>query len=147
MQLVPVNDTHTFINGTWRFMQDLAAPWRASCVAERYIRGKWFREAINRQYNDLCKVWHSPSEPFYEVSKTQPGCPMKSGVKKIKIFLLNFPSSVQLFMLLGWMDFRHGSPYFQSSFAQFYSCSLCWTLAWSFRWWIQIGWWKTIEGV
>lgn len=59
---------------------DLQSPWEAHLITEKYDRGQWLMQAINRKYPDICVSLKNPLEPFYEVTKNLPGCPMKAGV-------------------------------------------------------------------
>ncbi|CAG9798429.1 unnamed protein product [Chironomus riparius] len=34
LEFIPVNDTHTLVNGTWNFMKDLKSPWPVHFFAE-----------------------------------------------------------------------------------------------------------------
>ena len=69
------------LDGKWKFTKALKAPWKGSLIFERYERGKWHVQAINRKYEDICPALHSPVEPIYDVFKHVPGCPMEPGVK------------------------------------------------------------------
>jgi len=78
--LIPENDTHTFINGKWKFNKPVTPPWHGALITERYERGQWQIQAFNRNYTDICPTLHSPTEPTYEIFKHVPGCPMDAGV-------------------------------------------------------------------
>jgi len=80
LELIPENDTHTFINGKWKFNKPLRAPWKGSLTFERYERGQWHVQAVNQKYNDICDVLKRPMEPLYDVFKHVGGCPMEIGV-------------------------------------------------------------------
>ena len=80
-ELVPVNDTHTFTNGSWKFLHRLQSPWRGSMITEKYVRGEWLMQAFSRQYSDICATFHNPLEPFYDFTKDMVGCPAEKGVR------------------------------------------------------------------
>lgn len=80
LELIPENDTHTFINGKWKMVNDLNSPWKGSLKMEKLIRGEWLVQAFNREYQDICPTLHNPAEPYYSVFKDVPGCPSKAGV-------------------------------------------------------------------
>ena len=96
-KLVPVNDTHTYTNGSWKFLRPLQSPWHGSLKTEKYIRGEWLMQALSRQYADICESFHNPLEPFYDFTKDMDGCPAEKGVGLnflmdlfLKYFVLNF---------------------------------------------------------
>lgn len=81
--MIPENDTHTFLHGKWKFAKPLKAPWKGTLTFERYERGQWFVQAINRKYSDICAILKNPMEPVYDVFKDIAGCPMEAGVNDI----------------------------------------------------------------
>ena len=86
LKLIPVNDTHTFINGTWTFLKDIKSPWPVHITAEHFHRGHWTMRAFNRLYKDWCFSMKNPMEPFYFGFKNFQDCPIKAGVSKFSFF-------------------------------------------------------------
>lgn len=78
--MVPVNDTHTFLDGKWKIIEDLDSPWKGRLTMEKYTQGQWLVQGFDRKYDDICPTLHSPAEPIYNVFKNVPGCPSKAGV-------------------------------------------------------------------
>lgn len=87
IELYPENDLDLFINGTVKLLQSFSkVPGRM--YFERYIRGKWHQEVLNRKYPDLCFSLFNPMEPFYETTKDFPRCPFNAGVSDEKLEML-----------------------------------------------------------
>ena len=80
LEFIPVNDTHTFVNGTWNFMKDINNPWPVHFFAEHYVQGQWLVQAYDRHYKDFCDSLKNPIEPWYFMFKDRKGCPIKAGV-------------------------------------------------------------------
>ncbi|KAL7012763.1 hypothetical protein ACKWTF_015029 [Chironomus riparius] len=74
------NDTHTFLNGSVKFMTGFARlPGRV--YTEQYVRGKWIVQLFDRQYVDMCVAFHSPTEPFFNQTRSFPSCPVMPGTE------------------------------------------------------------------
>lgn len=87
-ELIPENDTHTFINGSVKSLDDIKAPILTLITAEYYTRGEWVMRAFNRTYPDFCFSMKNPIEPWYYVTKDWGSCPYKSGVSRSYLNLL-----------------------------------------------------------
>ena len=73
------NDTHVYFIGTVKFNRSFSAiPFRF--FTEKYDRGQWFVQVIDRKYDDICVTAHDKKEPFYPSIDSLPKCPMKAGV-------------------------------------------------------------------
>lgn len=80
IEVIAQDQSHSFLNGTFNFLKDLKAPWDYRMFTERYERGHWNVFAFNKRVADFCAVMHKPSEPWYAIYKTIPGCPAAEGV-------------------------------------------------------------------
>lgn len=104
LEVINVDDFHSVLNGTWKFTRDIEAPWNFKVFTERFERGQWNVFAFNRRVNDLCSVLHNPTEPWYNIFKHVQGCPIKSGVRKYHLNLLNNnPGFSRAFLQLEWV--------------------------------------------
>lgn len=77
------DDTHSFLNGTWKFTHEIKAPWHLIFYTERYDRGTWYRNGVSKDIPNFCAVIHRPSEVWYNIYKTVPGCPLAKGVNLV----------------------------------------------------------------
>ena len=81
LEVIPENDTHTFINGTWKFLKRIESPWPMHVYTEHYIRGEWLVQAFDSfHYKDFCQSIKNPAEPWYYAFKGFKGCPIPEGV-------------------------------------------------------------------
>jgi hypothetical protein len=80
IQLIPQNDTHTFLNGTIKFLQDMKQKWRTRVYTEKKVQGQWLMQAFDRTYDDLCVSMFSPLEPFHKYVKDMKKCPLQAAV-------------------------------------------------------------------
>jgi hypothetical protein len=76
------NDTHTFFNGSWKFLKDVSTPWYTHFYVERELRGSWVINSFDRNNTDYCANIHNPLDPYYYMFKNVQGCPIKAGVLK-----------------------------------------------------------------
>lgn len=82
------NDTHSYINGTWKFLKDIQRPWMFTMFSEKNTRGQWIVEVFNRKVPDMCLELHNPTQPWYYVFKHVPGCPLVAGVSQKNLDIL-----------------------------------------------------------
>jgi len=82
LELIPENDTMTFINGSWKFTKPVVGPWPMHIFAEHYVQGQWLVQAYDRHYKDFCGSIKNPVEPWYYATKNLQGCPISAGVSK-----------------------------------------------------------------
>lgn len=82
LQIIAENDTHAYMNGTWKFTRELKAPWLFLLYTERFERDKWNLFAMDKRITDFCAVIHNPLEAWYSIYKDVSGCPMKKGVNR-----------------------------------------------------------------
>lgn len=80
MEVIAEDQKHSFLNGSFKFMKDLKAPWDYKLYTERFERGQWNVFAFNKRVKDFCAVMHKSSEPWYGFYKGVPGCPAAKGV-------------------------------------------------------------------
>lgn len=80
LEIVATDDTHSFMNDTWKFTGDITAPWFYHMYCERYERGQWNVFAFNKRVPNFCAAVHRPPEPWYNIFKKVHGCPIKNGV-------------------------------------------------------------------
>lgn len=100
LEIIAENDTHAYLNGSWKFLKEVSSPWVYVIYTERFERGQWNLFAFNKRVPDFCKVIHSPTEPWYMIYKNVPGCPLKAGVGIIyrfdeiadKLYFIRSPS-------------------------------------------------------
>ncbi|CRK97122.1 CLUMA_CG010519, isoform A [Clunio marinus] len=98
MNLISVNDTHTYLNGTFRTLINMP-PWHARVFTEKLYGEKWEIFMFNRNMPNFCSLWHLPTEVWYDITKKFQNCPFKVGdivpldMVRINDFSLNFPKS------------------------------------------------------
>lgn len=80
IELIPVNDTHTFINGVIKFPKGAKEPWKVHIYAEIYERSEWLKQAVNHHADNVCSTMFNPLYPSYPWTKTFPGCPLAENV-------------------------------------------------------------------
>lgn len=80
LKILVVNDTHSYFNGTVEFKKDLRRPWVYRILAEKYHRGQWVVQAMDRRIADMCEKMHDPSELWYNIFKNVEKCPRPAGV-------------------------------------------------------------------
>ncbi|CRK97123.1 CLUMA_CG010520, isoform A [Clunio marinus] len=78
IELVSVNDTHTYLNGSLTTLFELP-PWPARFYTEKLYGDKWEIFIINRQVKDFCSEMHAKNEFWYEIMKHFNPCPYKIG--------------------------------------------------------------------
>ena len=83
LQIYAENDTHTYFNGTWKFVKDLKKPWRYHFYTEKYVQGKWLIQAADMHISDMCQELHNPTKPWYSVYKHVEKCPRPAGVNSL----------------------------------------------------------------
>lgn len=79
LELVPINDTDTFINGTLKINKIIQEPLRVVFDFKRYFRGQWVLE-LKKTYDNLCPDLHDPMSMVSFFTKYLPKCPMEAGV-------------------------------------------------------------------
>lgn len=79
-QIISTDDTHTYINGTIKFNADIKQPWKAKLFSEKYDRGQWVVDILDRNVDDACQKMTDPMSPLYMYEYDQPRCPIKPGV-------------------------------------------------------------------
>ncbi|KAG5681612.1 hypothetical protein PVAND_011028 [Polypedilum vanderplanki] len=80
-EYIPFNDTHTFVNGTWKFLIEVKSPWKFRAYTERKYGSIWSMTAFDRTYKDFCAILNNPLEPVYPFTKDQPKCPIPAGTE------------------------------------------------------------------
>lgn len=83
LEVLVESDTDIFLNGSVKIMKELKSPWLSEYYAEQFYRDQWVRSPIQRKFDDLCQVFHSPTEMWYPILKDVPGCPFAEGVSNI----------------------------------------------------------------
>ncbi|KAG5676551.1 hypothetical protein PVAND_006376 [Polypedilum vanderplanki] len=79
IELIPINDTHTYLNGTLQFLQDIHHGWKARVYIEQRRQNQWQIQAFDRTYKDLCDNLAMLKEPFYPYIEHMKKCPLKAG--------------------------------------------------------------------
>ena len=79
-QIIPINDTHTVLNGYVKFLKGITAPWHVHWHTEQYERGHWLQRGYVQDIRDFCKEVHNPVQPWYYVTTNFKGCPIPAGV-------------------------------------------------------------------
>lgn len=79
-QLIAVNDTHTFINGSLTFLEDVKKSFPVTLHGEHYERGQWLTQGYVQKIKNFCQELHNPLQPWYYISKKFNGCPISKGV-------------------------------------------------------------------
>lgn len=84
MEVIAVNDNENFLNGSFKILHPIKAPFKGSFTTTRLIRGQWVKAEINRQVSDLCSAMINPVDIVYRLLKNvKSRCPVKAGVKLI----------------------------------------------------------------
>lgn len=68
------------MNGTWKFLKELKKPWKAHLQLEKYDRGEWLVQALDKDYDDFCEPLHRVTEPWYYFFEDKESCPVPAGV-------------------------------------------------------------------
>jgi hypothetical protein len=72
----------SFINlGEIPFPSGLKSPVFYEVYVEKFIRGNWHKEILDRKGDDFCLTIQSPSEPWFALTSmfTQKTCPFQAG--------------------------------------------------------------------
>ena len=85
-QIISTDDTHTYVNGTIKFNAEIKKPWKAKLFSQKYDRGQWVVDILDRNVDDGCQTMRDPMSPLYMYQYDQPACPIKPGV----IYLVHF---------------------------------------------------------
>lgn len=82
LEYIAESDTVVFANGTWKFLEEVKSPWKATLFTEKFIRGQWSVEAFFKKIDDFCKVIQDPTQPWYPVTSKfeHKKCPFPAGV-------------------------------------------------------------------
>lgn len=89
-ELATTDDTHTYMNGTAIFKAEITSPCKGSIKSEKFNRGQWNIEALNRNVEDVCTRLWDPMSPLFPYFYDQPRCPIKIGVNFINFQFLEF---------------------------------------------------------
>ncbi|CRK97124.1 CLUMA_CG010521, isoform A [Clunio marinus] len=76
-EIVTVNDTHSYLNGTAKFLVDLDPPWPIHFYIEKLYGNKWATTGVDRMFEDFCEDMHRPYEPWFKLMSHFKGCPYK----------------------------------------------------------------------
>lgn len=80
VELIMETDTDIYLNGTFKFLHEVTAPWKARVYTEQFVRDQWVPSVIEKKIPDFCQSLHSPTEPWYNHLKHVQGCPIPAGV-------------------------------------------------------------------
>lgn len=64
-EMISTDDTHTYINGTLKFISDIKQPWKGKIYSEKYDRGQWVINVLDRKYDYICGKIPDPMSPLY----------------------------------------------------------------------------------
>lgn len=78
--IISTDDSHTFLNGTFKFDAEIKQPWKGKIYSEKYDRGEWVVNILDRNVDDICQKMKDPMSPLYLYFYDQPQCPIKPGV-------------------------------------------------------------------
>lgn len=82
MEVIPVNDSVTFLNGTFKILNDIKSPFKVKITTERYIKGQWVKGELNRNIYDFCYSMKDRLDIVYPLTKhVKSRCPVKAGVE------------------------------------------------------------------
>ena len=84
-EIIPENDTHTFLNGSLKVLVDISSPWFLHTHLEHHVQGKWLLQAFTKNISDFCPELKSPLQPWYYATKNLKGCPIPAGVSFLNI--------------------------------------------------------------
>lgn len=82
LEIFAETDTNVFLNGTWKFLKEVKSPWISNVFTERYERGQWNVELMNRRIPDFCESIQTKTEIWYHVTQyfEPKTCPFPAGV-------------------------------------------------------------------
>lgn len=84
LEVVMESDYDVFLNGTIKVLKDIKhVP--VKLYAEKYDRGQWHVALYNKKLRNFCTKFHSSLELWYYYTKNFPRCPLKAGVRTIKL--------------------------------------------------------------
>ncbi|XP_058830862.1 uncharacterized protein LOC131689643 isoform X2 [Topomyia yanbarensis] len=77
----PDENDELVMDGTFSFVRDFYSPVMVSFSTERFERGEWRTGIMSRFIPDICKVWLSPLESWYVLTKAlnKTNCPYPAG--------------------------------------------------------------------
>ena len=81
IEIAYINETHQYYNGTWRFANDIVAPWDFTYYMEKYVGRQWQRTGQMVHKTDFCAVMHDPNGMWYDFFKDFKGCPISKSVR------------------------------------------------------------------
>jgi hypothetical protein len=98
LELYPINDTTIALNGSFKILKTIDAPWEIQFSSERYTKRKWVPGEINRQIDDFCAIIQDESEPWYHITSLfkNKHCPFKAGMVEEfnEVLLTDWPKEI-----------------------------------------------------
>lgn len=84
LEIIVEEDTAVFLNGKWKFKNEVKSPWMAIVSLEKFDRGQWNVKGMYKKIEDFCQELDNPLMPWYvETSKFKNRCPFPAGVSTI----------------------------------------------------------------
>lgn len=68
------------MNGTAILNGEISSPCKGHIKSEKYDRGQWIVDSLNRNVDDICNRLWDPMSPLFPYFYDQPRCPLKTGV-------------------------------------------------------------------
>lgn len=82
VEVIAVNDSLTYLNGTFKILSNIKSPFKVSLTTQRFNRGQWVKGELNRDILDFCFVMRNRLDIVYPLTKhIKSRCPVKAGVK------------------------------------------------------------------
>lgn len=92
-ELIAESDTMIFANGSVKFLKTAADPFKNHAYTEKYERGQWNLQVLDKKYPDFCKTKDVPTEQAYKFFVDCPKCPFQAGAS------FNFLKTIRAFSL------------------------------------------------
>ena len=100
IEIAYINETHQYYNGSWRFANDIVAPWDYKFYSEKYVGRQWQRTGPMIHKTDFCAVMHDPNGIWYHAYKNFKGCPISKGVRSN----LRYQKTLKSNQTFAWQD-------------------------------------------
>lgn len=78
-ELIAESDTVIYLNGKIKFLKNGANPFKIYVYAEKFERGKWNVQAVERTYPDFRESINSPKEVSFNYFQNCSKCPFQAG--------------------------------------------------------------------
>jgi len=90
LEFMAESDDHVYVNGSWKFVKEVHAPWTATIFTEKYDRSQWVIDTLYKRIPDFCAVVQDPLQPWYPLTShfEHKNCPFPAGVSLKKFTII-----------------------------------------------------------